>query len=162
MLGGNDGTETPPPTVSTAGTAPELLPRRTAGPRKNRRTDGAVLTKDRCFRGKYGARAEKRLIQAVRPPAGAGRAGATPPLPPVRRAAFPGKRRTAARCPPIRSAAEKMTCPLAKSDGFCYTILKCAGLRSVCAASFWNGRRFLCRRKISWCSPWPRHCACWT
>ena len=88
----------PPPTVSTAGTAPELLPRRTAGPRKNRRTDGAALAKNRRFWEKYARWVENRPVPAVRPPAGAGRAGATPPLPPVRRAAFPGKRRTAVRC----------------------------------------------------------------
>lgn len=162
MLGGNDGTETPPPTVSTAGTAPELLPRRTAGPRRNRRTDGAVLTKNRCFRGKYGARGGK-------PPCPGGAAacrsgpGGRHPSPAAGPAGRFSREKTDGGAMSVRrSAAEKMMCPLAKSDGFCYTILKCAGLRSVCAASFWNGRRFLCRRKISWCSPWPRRCACWT
>ena len=115
MLGGNDGTETPPPTVSTAGTAPELLPRRTAGPRRNRRMDGAVLTKNRCFRGKYGARAEKRPIPAVRPPAGGGRSG-RPPSPAAQAAGRFSREKTDGGAMSVRrNAAEKMRCALSQN-----------------------------------------------
>lgn len=81
-----------------AGAAPKMLPRWTAGPGENRRADGTALAKNRRFWEKYARGAENRPVPAERTPAGAGRAGVLPPLPLKRRAAFPGKRRTAARC----------------------------------------------------------------